>query len=67
VRDKGPWNTSPTAAETDPDETVVPRLPAAPIRSLDPAEHGISTIIWCTGFDGAFEWVKMPEVLDERW
>jgi putative flavoprotein involved in K+ transport len=54
------------AAEADPDEIVVPRLPAPPIRSLDPAEHGISTVIWCTGFEGDFEWVKVPGVLDER-
>jgi putative flavoprotein involved in K+ transport len=54
------------AAEDDPDETVAPRLPDPPILSLDPAEHGISTVIWCTGFDGDFEWVKVPGVLDVR-
>jgi putative flavoprotein involved in K+ transport len=54
------------AAEDDPDETVTPRLPDPPIRSLDPAERSISTVIWCTGFDGDFGWVKVPGALDAQ-
>jgi putative flavoprotein involved in K+ transport len=54
------------AAQADPEETVVPRLPDPPIRSLDPTERGISTVIWCTGFEGDFGWVKVPGALDAR-
>ena len=53
-------------AEADPDEIVAPRLPDPPIRSLDLAERGISAVIWCTGFDGDFGWVKVPGALDAR-
>jgi putative flavoprotein involved in K+ transport len=54
------------AAEPDPDETVAARLPDPPIRSLDPTEHRIATVIWCTGFDGDFSWIRIPGTLDER-
>jgi putative flavoprotein involved in K+ transport len=54
------------AAEADPDEIVAPRLPAPPIRSLDPAERGISAVIWCTGFEGDFGWMRVPGALDAR-
>jgi putative flavoprotein involved in K+ transport len=54
------------AAEEDPAETVSPRLPDPPIRSLDPAERGIAAVIWCTGFEGDFGWVRLPGVLDAR-
>jgi putative flavoprotein involved in K+ transport len=54
------------AAEPDPAETVAPRLPDPPIRSLDPVECGIATVIWCTGFEGDFGWVRVPGVLDAR-
>ncbi|WP_315975100.1 NAD(P)-binding domain-containing protein [Microvirga yunnanensis] len=54
------------AAEDDPDEIITPRLPDPPIRSLDPAEHSISTVIWCTGFDGDFGWMRVPGALDAR-
>ena len=30
------------------------------------AERGISAVIWCTGFDGDFGWVKVPGALDAR-
>jgi putative flavoprotein involved in K+ transport len=52
------------AAEPDPAETVVPCLSAAPIRALDAAACGITTVIWCTGFEGDFSWVRVPGVLD---
>src|SRR5262249_21178408 len=53
-------------AEPDPMETVPARLPTPAIRSLDPGECGITTVIWCTGFQGDFRWVRLPHVLDAR-
>jgi putative flavoprotein involved in K+ transport len=50
--------------EDDPAETVAPRVPSPPIRSIDLAASGISSIIWCTGFSGDFSWVKLPGVLN---
>jgi putative flavoprotein involved in K+ transport len=50
------------AAEDDPAETVTPRLPDPPIRSLEPAD--ISSVIWCTGFTGDFGWIRIPGALD---
>ena len=37
-----------------------------PIRSLDLAEHKISTIIWATGFQFDYSWLHAEDVLDER-
>lgn len=54
------------AAEEDPAEAVAPRLPDPPIRSLDLAGRGIATVIWCTGFEGDYGWVRLPGVLDTR-
>jgi putative flavoprotein involved in K+ transport len=54
------------AAEPDPAEIVAPRLPNPPIRSLGPAECGLRTVIWCTGFAGDFSWVRLVGVLDGR-
>ncbi len=51
-------------ADDDPAETVVPFLADPPIRSIDLAASGISSIIWCTGFSGDFSWVKVPGALD---
>jgi putative flavoprotein involved in K+ transport len=53
-------------AEPDPAEIVSTRLPDPPIRSLDPARCGITTVIWCTGFKGDFRWVRLPGVLDSE-
>jgi putative flavoprotein involved in K+ transport len=53
-------------ADTDPAEIVAPVLPSRPIRSLDPAKCGITTVIWCTGFQGDFSWVQLPGVLDAQ-
>ena len=52
-------------AEDDPAETVVPCVPNPPIRSINLAASGISSIIWCTGFTGDFSWVKLPGALNE--
>lgn len=54
---------SAPAPVDDPAETVPPRIPFPPITSLDLASSGISTIIWCTGFDGDFNWLKVPGTL----
>jgi putative flavoprotein involved in K+ transport len=50
--------------EPDPAETVAPRLPDPPILSLDPSAHGVSAVVWCTGLDGDFGWVRLPGVFD---
>jgi putative flavoprotein involved in K+ transport len=52
------------AAEDDPAETVQPRLPDPPIRSIDWTASGIRSVIWCTGFTGDFSWVRLPGALD---
>lgn len=52
------------AAEPDSAETAAALLPSPPIHSLDPAESRITTVIWCTGFNGDFSWVRLPDVLD---
>jgi len=54
------------AAIDDPAETVAPRLPNPPILSLDPSEHHLTTVIWCTGFEGDYSFVQVPGVLNAR-
>ncbi|WP_114945238.1 NAD(P)-binding domain-containing protein [Microvirga calopogonii] len=54
------------ASDDDPAETIAAHLPDPPILSLDPAEAGIASLIWCTGFEGEFGWVQVPGVLDSR-
>jgi len=56
---------APPAVE-DEAETIAPRLPEKPVLSLDLVERNISTMIWCTGFEGDFSWIDIPGVLDER-
>lgn len=53
-------------AEPDPAEVIDAILPDPPILSLDLAERGITTVIWCTGFNGDFGWVNIPDVLDAQ-
>jgi putative flavoprotein involved in K+ transport len=53
-------------ATDDPAETVAPRLPNPPILSLDPSEHHLTTVIWCTGFEGDYSFVQVPGVLNAR-
>ncbi|TGP27017.1 MULTISPECIES: NAD(P)/FAD-dependent oxidoreductase [unclassified Mesorhizobium] len=50
----------------DEAESVAPRLPGRPILSLDLIEQNISTIVWCTGFQGDFSWIDIPGVLDAQ-
>lgn len=47
------------AATDDPAEVVAAKLPTPPITSLDLRDSGIGTIIWCTGFDGDFGWLRV--------
>jgi putative flavoprotein involved in K+ transport len=49
--------------EPDPAETVAMRQPPT-IGSLDLSQSGITTVVWCTGFKGDFNWVRLPGVLD---
>ena len=46
-------------ATDDPAEVVAAKVPSPPITSLDLKANGIGTIIWCTGFDGDFSWLKV--------
>ena len=52
------------AATDDPAEVVVAKVPAPPIDTLDLVDSGVSTIIWCTGFDGDFSWLKVDGAVD---
>jgi putative flavoprotein involved in K+ transport len=53
-------------AEPDPAEVVAPHLPDPLILSLEPSACGISTVVWCTGLDGDFGWVRLPGALDAQ-
>ncbi|RUV73124.1 MAG: FAD-dependent oxidoreductase [Mesorhizobium sp.] len=53
-------------AEPDPAEVIGALLPNPPVRSIDLAARGITTVIWCTGFRGDFGWVCVPDVLDAQ-
>lgn len=50
----------------DPAETVAPRLPDPPIVALDPSEHRLTKVIWCTGFEGDYGFVQVPGLLNEH-
>lgn len=52
------------AAEPDPAETIEPCLPEVAICKLDAFACGITTVIWCTGFEGDFSWIRVSGVLD---
>jgi putative flavoprotein involved in K+ transport len=54
------------AAEPDPAETVEPVLPVPPIAALDIEAAGIGAVIWATGFDGDYAWLRLPGVLDDH-
>jgi putative flavoprotein involved in K+ transport len=53
-------------ATDDPAETVAPRLPNPPILFLDPSEHHLTAVIWCTGFEGDYSFVQVPGVVNAR-
>src|SRR6516162_3408182 len=48
----------------DPAETVAPRLQDPPILSLEPSEHRLTAVIWCTGFEGDYSFVQVPGLLN---
>jgi putative flavoprotein involved in K+ transport len=50
----------------DAAETVDARVPNPPILLLDPRVSEITTVVWCTGFKGNFNWVRLPGILDSR-
>jgi putative flavoprotein involved in K+ transport len=48
-------------AEVDPiDVAAGPGVAAAGLVSLDLAAESVSTVVWCTGFDGDFSWLRVP-------
>ena len=47
-------------ATDDPAEVVPARIPSPPTASLDLGASGITSIVWCTGFNGDFSWLKVP-------
>ena len=49
------------------EETAAPAVPIPPILSLDPAAAGISSVVWCTGFDGDFGWIGLPVFDSAGW
>jgi putative flavoprotein involved in K+ transport len=53
-------------ATDDPAETIAPRLANPPILFLAPSEHDLTTVIWCTGFEGDYSFVQVPGVLNAR-
>lgn len=50
-------------ATDDPAEVVPAKVPLPPITSLDLKDSGIGTIIWCTGFDGDFSWLRVADAI----
>jgi putative flavoprotein involved in K+ transport len=53
----------PDADAFPPPEHIPPTPAPAPVRALDLAAAGISTIIWATGYRRHFPWLRIPEVI----
>ena len=56
------------APPAEPDERDAPADPAVAesgLTQLDLAAAGVSTIIWCTGFTGNFDWIDLPAFADD--
>ena len=51
-------------ATVDPAEAMPARFPTPPIRELDLAAHGITTVIWSVGFTGDYRWLRVPGATD---
>ena len=51
-------------ATLDPAEAMPARFAAPPIRELDLAARGITTVIWCVGFSGDYRWLRVPGATD---
>ena len=55
-----------TGAQPVPAPEVIPPVPSASApRQLDLADAGIGNVIWATGYERHYPWLKLP-VLDER-
>ncbi|MGI4856214.1 MAG: NAD(P)-binding domain-containing protein [Janthinobacterium lividum] len=39
--------------------------PGAPVRALDLAGNGITSVLWCVGFHSDYDWLKLP-IFDAR-
>jgi len=57
--------TRPDAHAFPPPERIPPTPAAAPLRALDLAAEGISTIVWATGYRRHFPWLQIPEVIGD--
>jgi putative flavoprotein involved in K+ transport len=54
------------APEPDPGEPALPDLKGSDrLETLDLRSAGVGSVIWCTGFDADWSWVKV-DVFDER-
>ncbi|UCF98160.1 MAG: NAD(P)-binding domain-containing protein [Spirochaetaceae bacterium] len=54
------------APEPDPGEPALPDLKGSDrLETLDLRSTGVGSVIWCTGFDADWSWVKV-DVFDER-
>ncbi len=51
-------------ATIDPAEAMPAGLPTPPIRDLDLAANGITTVIWSVGFKGDYRWLRVPGATD---
>ena len=51
-------------AAVDPAEAAPNRFPDPPIRELDLAARGITTVIWSVGFTGDYRWLRVPGATD---
>jgi len=55
------------AAEPDPGEPALPDLQGSDrLDTLDLRRAGVVSVIWCTGFDADWSWVKVDDVFDKR-
>jgi putative flavoprotein involved in K+ transport len=55
----------PGAHAFPPPERIEPTPVPAPLRALDLASAGISTIVWATGYRRHFPWLRIPEVIGD--
>lgn len=51
-------------AEPDPAETIAPVADNSAILVLNLAKNGITSIVWCTGFEGEYAFLNIPDALD---
>ncbi len=52
--------------ENDPNDEPDPEAScASALRSLNAAEEGFRSVVWCTGFRGSFDWIDAPVVGDD--